>query len=534
MPGAWMYHYNRGVMLALTGRRGEAIASYERALAIHPQAVNARNNVGNLYQSEGRLSEAQACFEEVLRARPDYALAENNLGLVQFALGHLDEGLASLRRALKLNPDYEQAYRNILLAMNAHEGFDRAALLAEHREFARRYVDLIPAMKALRRVRGEHDRLRVGYVSSDFRSHSVAFFLEKILANHDRSRFEITCYSNVVQPDLMTQRMRGYAQQWRDIWNISDEAAAKLIQQDQIDVLVELGGHTERSRLLVAAWRAAPVQVSYLGYPGTTGVSQVDYLIADSHIAPAGAEMFYTEKVVRLPGSFFCYFGPELGVSVAPAPAASRGYVTFGVLTNWLKARPMMLRLWAQIVQQVENSRLLLKATSFRDARLVEDVKAFFVREGVAAERITIQGYSDFPSYLRLLGEVDIGLDTFPFNGHTTTCHQLWMGVPVVTLAGETHASRMGLSVLSGLGLEELAAKSAEEYVEIAVRLAGDLDRMQSLRAGMRDAGTDRGCWMGGGSRGSWSGLMRACGRIQPQGSPGDGSAGARLDLRLC
>ncbi|HEX8524413.1 MAG TPA: tetratricopeptide repeat protein [Tepidisphaeraceae bacterium] len=486
-PHRWELHYNLGLIHATAGRNGQAIAAYEQALRLRPQTTQAHNNLGNIFQAQGRLSEAAHHFEAALRQDPKYFPTHNNYGLVLLAQGKIDEALVSLRKALALEPRYYQVHSNILLSTNSHEAFSREAQLQEHQRYGLQQADVFGAARPPLRQRPAGDRLRIGYLSADFRSHSVAFFLARVLESHDRSRFSITCYANVTRPDAMTQRMRGRVDQWRDIVRLSDDQVAHLIRQDGIDVLVELGGHTDQNRLLVLARRAAPVQVSYLGYPNTTGMSQVDYLITDSHIAPEGADRYYVEKLARVSGSFFCYFGPDLGIPIAPPPVVSKGFVTFGVLTNWVKVRPMMMERWAEILRRIPNSRLILKANSLRDMELARATKEFFIHQGIDGERIETQGWVEFLAYMELMSQIDIGLDTFPFNGHTTTCHQLWMGVPVVTLVGQTHSSRMGLSVMQGIGLPELVAESPEQYVETAVALAGDVQRLQDLRATMRD-----------------------------------------------
>jgi protein O-GlcNAc transferase len=370
--------------------------------------------------------------------------------------------------------------------MNSHEAFDRRAMFAAHRDFAKQQANPLASPRPPLRNRAPGEPIKLGYISADFRSHSVSFFIEKVLANHDRSRFEITCYSSVMRPDAMTQRLRGYAHHWREIAHLPDEQVADLVRRDNLDILVELGGHTDGNRLLVMARRLAPIQVTYLGFPNTTGLEQIDYLITDAQLAPDGTDEFYSEKLVRLPGSFFCYFGPELGIPISPPPVEKNGHITFGLLTNWVKVRPAMMNLWAQLLHAVPNSRIILKAKSLRDANLARQVQDFFTSAGIEPQRIQAQSWTDFPTYLRLMADIDIGLDTFPFNGHTTSCHQLWMGVPVVTLAGETQASLMGKSILNSLKLPELIAQSPQQYLQIATDLARDVPRLRELRASMR------------------------------------------------
>ena len=497
-PSDGRAHMQLGVTLAMQRRFNDALAALRRALVLLPNNPDALNNLGNALRESGEFQEARALCQRAVAVDPRHADAHINLGLALEDSGRLDEAIASVRQALRLRPRDPAAHSNLLLMLNCHEGYDASALHAEHAQFGVQQAGPVAAGVARPPAAAQPDPektpLRIGYISADLRSHSVAFFLEKILANHDRDRFTVTCYSNVTKPDAMTRHMQGLVHRWREIAHVSDERAAEMVRGDGIDILVDLSGHTHGNRLLLMARRPAPIQATYLGYPNTTGLKQIDYLITDALVAPGGTEANYAERVVRLPGSFFCYFEPDVGVQPTErTQSTDSGQVTFAVMSTWVKVRPAMMELWARILQATPGSKLLLKAKSLADAALAAEVRRFFIDRGIAADRIDIQGASDFDSYLRLMGQVDIALDTYPSNGHTTTCHTMWMGVPVISRTGNTHPSRMGLSILSSLGLGELAARTPDEYVQIAVNLASDLPRLAELRGGMRRRWQDSG-----------------------------------------
>jgi predicted O-linked N-acetylglucosamine transferase (SPINDLY family) len=331
--------------------------------------------------------------------------------------------------------------------------------------------------------------LRIGYLSPDFCSHSVAFFVEPLLATHDRGSFEILCYANVTQPDQITEHLQRLGHTWRDIVRLRDEDVAVQIRQDHVDILVDLTGHTANNRLQVFARKPAPVQVAYLGYPNTRGFTAMDYWLSDAHADPPGqTERFYVEEIVRLPHGFNCYRPPAANPDVRALPARAVGHITFGSFNNAPKVNARVIALWARILNALPEARLIMKARQLVDSATKANFHRLFEQHGVTPERVEmISWVPSSTAHLELYNRIDIGLDCFPYNGHTTTCEALWMGVPVITLAGLTHAGRVGVSLLSQVGLGELIADTPEVYAELAVALARDLVRLETLRHGLRD-----------------------------------------------
>jgi len=333
-------------------------------------------------------------------------------------------------------------------------------------------------------------RIKIGYVSPDFRRHSVASFIESTLKTHHHEEFEVFCYSDVLSPDTITKRLQNHADQWRNITGVTDENVAELIRKDRIDILIDLAGHTGGNRILLFARKPAPVQVSWIGYPATTGLAAMDYKIVDAFTDPLGmTEEFYTEKLIRMPGSFLCYQPEKVSPGVGPLPALSSGHITFGSFNYFPKVSSEAAALWSAILNALPNSRLILKSRTFSDDAASEDALAIFTRHGLSADRIELlSSVPAFTEHLDMYNLIDIALDTFPYNGTTTTCEALWMGVPVITLAGKTHASRVGTSLLSNIGLPDFIAESPEEYLQIAITIANDIPRLQSVRMNIRSS----------------------------------------------
>ena len=373
--------------------------------------------------------------------------------------------------------------------MQYNPRYDAETIFSEHLKFARQFEE--PLRSALRphaNTKIAERRLKIGYVSPDFRRHPVASFIEPALAAHNRNHCEVFCYSDVPKHDEITARMKGHSDHWRDIPGIPDGDAAELMRKDGIDILVDLAGHTSHNRLLLFARKPAPVQVSWIGYPATTGLSAMDYKIVDEYTDPHGVtERFYTEELIRLPGSFLCYLPDEQSPGVGSLPALGSGHITFGSCNNFAKVSPGVIALWTTILKTIAGSRLIMKAKSLSDCSTRDYVMDMFRRNGIPEQRIELLSWE--PSamgHLNTYNRIDIALDTFPYNGTTTTCEALWMGVPVITLAGNTHASRVGTSLLTNIGIPDLIAGTQEEYVSMAEKLAGDLQRLQSLRGKLR------------------------------------------------
>ncbi|MEL6765172.1 MAG: tetratricopeptide repeat protein, partial [Cyanobacteria bacterium J06607_6] len=446
-------------------------------------------NLGTALRLQGQFSEAIAAYQQALRLNPNFAEAQNNLGNALKEQGKFSEAIAAYRQALQLNPSYVVAHSNLVFALNYSTDYAPAAIYREHQHWAASQA------AALTRAMQPHDcdrdpdrRLRIGYVSGDFKSHSVAYFLEPLLAAHDHRQFEIIGYANNQKVDDTTRRLQQLADGWRHIAALNDEQAAALIRQDKVDVLVDLSGHTKGNRLRVFAQKPAPLQVTYLGYPNTTGLGTIDYRLTDAWADPEGADALHIEALVRLPHGFLCYQPWSESPDVSPSPALTAGHVTFGSFNNLAKVSPQVVAEWSAILAAVPDSRLIIKAKSLGDTGTQDYLYGLFQQHKIARDRIDLLGR--IPSqaeHLALYSRVDIALDTFPYNGTTTTCESLWMGVPVITLAGPTHASRVGVSLLAAVGLSDLIATSVADYRQRAIALAGNLDQLQQLRVTMRD-----------------------------------------------
>jgi protein O-GlcNAc transferase len=480
---------NLGNVLRKSGRFEEAIYYYQQAIALAPNCAGSYYNLAQAIHDNGNLEEAITYYQKALQIDPTIANAYYSLGKALKELGVLEEAVACYHKALKLNPNHVYAYNNILLLMNYTSRYDSQTIFSEHRRFAKQIAEpLYPHLFHYTNDRSPSRRLKVGYVSPDFRIHSVNYFIWPVLASHTHDRLEIFCYSDVNAPDNVTERLQGYADHWRNIAGMQDHEVAELVLKDGIDILVDLAGHTGNNRMLLFARKPAPVQVSWLGYPNTTGLSTIDYRIVDPYTDPHGlTDLFCTEKLLRLPESFLCYLPDQNSPDVGPLPAVASGYTTFGSFNIFTKVTEEVLALWSDVLKNVPHSHLVLKTKSFFDKQICERVMKTFGQNGIHSGRVELLGHEEhFLSHLSLYNRIDIGLDTFPYSGTTTTCEALWMGVPVITLAGNRHASRVGVSLLSNTGLTDLIAKTRDEYVDIAVNLAADTQRLQKLRENLR------------------------------------------------
>ena len=483
---AWL---NLGVACLEGGPRDDAITAFQRALKLEPQRPEAHNILGHTLLAAGRSGEAESALNEALRQRPRFAPAHDNLGRLCRAAGRLPEAVAHYQAALAAQPN-PHTHSNLLFALNFLPDLTPEAVFAEHRRWNTLYAAALnpsappPAPRA-----ADGRRLRIGYVSPDFNHHAVAYFIEPVLAAHDRDRVEIFCYANVLTPDHFTTRLHARAEHWRDIARLDDEAAATQIRADNLDLLVDLAGHSAGHRLLVLARRPAPIQATWIGYPNTTGLDAVDYRITDLASDPLGeTETFHSEKLVRLPATFSCYRPDDDAPAVNELPAAIPGAVTFGCFNQFAKVTPAVIALWARLLTELPAARLFLKSRGLGDPTLAARVRTLFAAVGVAPERLTLNGDElSVRDHLGLYRGVDIALDPFPYNGTTTTCEALWMGVPVVSLAGRTHVARVGVSLLTHTGLSDWIAATSDDYVRVAAAAAHDLPRLAALRRSLRE-----------------------------------------------
>ena len=485
-PNFFGAYINLGNALAGDGHMAEAIAAFRQAITLNPNCSDAYNNLGAVLKFQGQLDESIAACRQAIALNPNYPDAFTNLGNALKAMGRLDEAIAAYRQAVALNPLFSDAHSNLVYTLYFHPDYDTQAIRREHQHWNQQHAE--PLKKLIQpplNGRSPGRRLKIGYVSPDFRDHVVGRNLLPLLAQHDAANVEVFCYAQVAHPDALTDRFRTSAHHWRSLVGLSDDQAAQLIRQDQIDILVDLALHLANNRLLLFARKPAPVQVTFAGYPGTTGLNTMDYRLSDSYLDPSGMdESIYSEETVRLPDSFWCYDPLEChDVPVNALPASTNSFITLGCLNNFCKVNDAVLRLWAKVLHAVPNSHLLLLIP---EGSTRQQTLGQMEKEGIAPQRIEFVSHRPLKQYLELYHRIDIGLDTFPYNGHTTSLDSFWMGVPVITRVGETVVSRAGLCQLMNLGLPELIAYTPEQYVQIAADLARDLPRLAHLRSTLR------------------------------------------------
>jgi protein O-GlcNAc transferase len=467
------------------GRLAEAESVYRQLLQQQPNLPGAHNDLGLVLREMRKWDESAAAHRMALALNPEFPEAWTNLGAVERTLGRIEQAVDCHRRALQINPNHSGIHSNLLYALHFLEGCDGAAILREARQWDERHARALAPGPAPRSAKDRGNRrLRVGYVSPDFRQHVVGSNLLPILQQHDRRRFEIFCYSSVARPDSLTEEIRRHVENWRDIASVDDQRAAQIVGEDKIDILVDLTLHMARNRLLVFARKRAPVQATYLGYCSTTGLSAMDYRLSDPYLDPPGGDLsVYRERTILLPRTYWRYRPGGATPEVSALPALSGGGVRFGCLNSFAKVSPAALKLWAKVLRAVPGSLLLLHAPADScrraAARMMET-------EGVAAHRLEFVPRQEWDEYIQTYQRIDIALDPFPYGGGITTCDALWMGAPVVSLVGRTAVGRGGKSILNNLGLSQLAADTPERYVQIAAGLAGDLGQLAALRSDLR------------------------------------------------
>ena len=473
-PTAAEPHHNLGLALRADGRPADAVAAFSAALALRPTYAVAHNSLGVTLRDSGLLDDALAACGRAVTLDPAYPEAHNNLGTVLKDVGRLDEAIAAQRQALALRPAYAEAHSNLILTLKYHSVLGSAD--EEHR-YDQRHGR--PPTASHANIANPHRRLRVGYVSGDLADHPVGRFLLPLLRHHDRAAVEVFAYPNrTAPPDNVTRELATHVAGWRPIERLSDDQAADAIRADRIDVLIDLSLHTAHNRLGVFAARPAPVQVSYLGYAGRTGLAAIDHHLTDRYLEPSG-----DGRAVPLAGTYWCYAPPPEAGDVAALPSRSVGVVTFGCLNHFAKVTGPTLAAWADLLRAVPASRLLLHVPpgSARE-RLAADLR----RLGIDPARVGTVSAVTAADYFRQYSHIEVAMDPFPFNGATTTCDALWMGVPVVSLVGPTPVGRAGLSILSHAGLPELAVGTVADYVRVAAGLAADDGRRAELRSTMR------------------------------------------------
>lgn len=505
-----------------SGQVAEAEAYLEELVVVSPQNIDAQVRLGRIYLDQDKSVEANNCFTAVLELDPNhvetlaymgllmikfcqyddamkvlvraYSLDEknvlvlNNLGRACKMMGRHNDAISWYGKALEIEPDNVAVIGNYLFALNYCTGLAPEFASQEHFRLAPRYLPRNAHEYSFKNYASAGGKLRIGYVSGDFYTHSVSYFIEPIIQHHNYQRFEVYCYSVGATRDATTERLKALPCHWRDLAGEPPEFVSQKVREDRIDILVDLSGHTAENRLGVFAMRSAPVQVSWIGYPNTTGLPQMDYYVTDYYCDPPGkTEHLYSEKLYRMPQVFSCYLPPIEFPPVSLCPFFDNRFITFGSFNNFAKVTKEQMGIWAEILNKVPNSKLYLKSMALGDQSTKDMVLEQFHLHGISPERLVMRTVTMTPlEHFQEYAKVDIALDTYPYNGTTTTCEALWNGVPVITLAGTTHVSRVGLSFLTSLNLPEFVAYSADEYVDIAVRLADDKVRLCSLRDGVR------------------------------------------------
>jgi predicted O-linked N-acetylglucosamine transferase (SPINDLY family) len=474
-----------GVLLHQTGSDPDPARWLRRSIQINPGNLQAHANLALIELERRNLAAAQDACEAALKLNPKFDRARLNLSGALFLQGRVTDAVQQLRAVLAADPRHVRAASILLYYMHFQPGVSRADLLREHQAWAAAHADPLTAQAAPHVNDLSPDRvLRVGYVSAGFREHPIGRAMLPLLARHDARAFGVFCYSDEERPDAMNARLKSYVTHWRNITGLSNESVANLVRSDRIDILVDLSLHMEGQRLLAFALKPAPVQVNFIGYAATSGLRAIDYRLTDRYLDPAGeSDPFNTEKLVRLPHCFYCYVADGDEPEPAPPPCETNGFITFGSLNFPPKISEPAMDLWARCLDAVPKSRLML-VTHTNDHET--HFGSAFASRGIDPARLEIVRPQPRLDYLRLYHRIDIALDPFPYNGGVTTCDALWMGIPVVTLPGETSLSRAGLSLLSNLGLQELIATSGEDYLRIVTDLAADHQRLAAYHATLR------------------------------------------------
>ncbi|XP_058760062.1 probable UDP-N-acetylglucosamine--peptide N-acetylglucosaminyltransferase SPINDLY [Vicia villosa] len=483
---------NLGVIYKDRDNLDKAVECYQLALSIKPSFSQSLNNLGVVYTVQGKMDAAASMIEKAIIANPTYAEAYNNLGVLYRDAGDIALAINAYEQCLKIDPDSRNAGQNRLLAMNYIDEGNDDKLFEAHRDWGRRFMRLYQPFPSWNNSKDPERPLVIGYVSPDYFTHSVSYFIEAPLIYHNYAKYKVIVYSAVVKADSKTIRFREKVLKkggiWKEIYGTDEKKVADIIKEDQVDILVELTGHTANNKLGMMACRPAPVQVTWIGYPNTTGLPAIDYRISDSLADPPETKQKHVEELVRLPNCFLCYTpSPEAG-PVCPTPALSNGFITFGSFNNLAKITPTVLKVWARILCAIPNSRLVVKCKPFCCDSVRQRFLSTLEQLGLEPLRVDLLPLILLNhDHMQAYSLMDISLDTFPYAGTTTTCESLYMGVPCVTMAGSVHAHNVGVSLLSNVGLENLIAKNEDEYVKLAMTLASDIPALQNLRMSLRE-----------------------------------------------
>ncbi|KPA15716.1 O-linked N-acetylglucosamine transferase, SPINDLY family [Candidatus Magnetomorum sp. HK-1] len=517
------YHSNLAIFLARSGALDLSIEAYQKALTLCPDDPGILNNFGMALYYQKKFEQSRDCFHHVLTLKPNYYEARIHLAMVYESMNRIDDsinccqyviakskmkshlsmafnqlGNAYLKKAmlssaikayksaLENDNGHQQIWSNYLLVLNYDPAQSVDKIFDTHKDWGNLMAKKLPKNSFHSNMPDEKRPIRIGYVSADFRTHPVSFFIEPVLKHHNEQKYEVYCYADVQKPDIITNRLSKYQNIWKNISGYSNAAVSELIKSDGIDILIDLSGHTAKNRLSVFAEKPAPIQVSYLGYANTTGLKLMDYRLTDIYTDPKGSEKYYTEELVKIDPCFCCYQPPDQSIDVSDLPALKNGFITFGAFHNLIKVSEQTLLLWVNLLKSIPNSRLILQSITLSDAASVNSFRQWFESKGIKPHRIEFLGYQSFENYLIKHHDIDILLDTQPWSGHTVSCHGLWMGVPIMTLEGNRHAGRMVGSILTALGLEDWISKTHIEYIQKMIFWSKEQERLAMLRQYIR------------------------------------------------
>ena len=489
-PKETIFWLSQGTACRDAGKWEDAAESFQQAIRLSPALPEAHTLLGQIFLAQQKMEPAREQFLEVLRLKPDSAEAHHDLGRLCAEEGLHPEAAGYFRHALALKPSPETA-SNLLFLLHYLPETEPAQHFTEHQCWAEWFEK--PVKESWRSHLNDASpgrRLRVGYVSPDLRDHPVVSFIGPILRHHRREHVEVYVYANVKTPDAVSGRLRGWTDQWRNIFGMPPANVAEQVRRDGIDILIDLAGHTTDHSLPVFALKPAPVQITWIGYPNTTGLTAMDFRLTEPLSDPPGqTKHWHSEELIRLPETFSSYEAPPESPPVGPLPVLKNGYVTFGSFNNFRKLSPPTIQLWARLLREIPAARLLLKSQGLGRPGVQQRLYEQFAQAGVPAARLDLRG-AGLPKdqHMGLYNQVDVCLDPFPYNGTTTTCDALWMGVPVVTLIGRTHVARVGLSLVTNLGFPDWATNSEDDYVAKCKELVGDLPRLAAIRERLRPA----------------------------------------------
>lgn len=485
-PDVANHPFQMGRIMQILGKHDEAVQCYMKALSIDKTMTEGFDRMGTVLADAGKYEESILAFGRALKLEPDRVDTHANLAKAYIACGRIEEALASYQRAMALAPEIPEIHASYVFASNYLPDLSYDEKFALHRQWAEKFAPVSGMHKQHTNSISPPRRLKIGYVSRSLHRHPVSAYLPPLLRQHDRNQFELYAYAFNLRVDEVTNDIRSLVHHWRDVAKWEIDQVCQQIRDDGIDILIDLSGHEYSRQLLVFAQKPAPVQVSWLGYFNTTGLD-LDYFVSDEVSSPEGYESQFSEKLVRLPRTRFCYQPERYAPATAKLPAKKNKFVTFGCFNNLAKINHRVIALWAKVLHAVPNSKLLLKARALNDEATIQDYTQRFAVHGIDAHRLIFRPYSNkHVEVYRAYSEVDIALDPFPFTGCVTTCEGLWMGVPLVTLAGSHLVARQGASFMHALDLPDWVAESEEDYIRIAVEKSNDLNALTNLRKTLR------------------------------------------------